>query len=225
MSDSIELSAEPRTDVGKGASRRLRRLHNRVPGIMYGGDAAPVNLSLARNDLDNAMGDESFFAQVLNIKLGGVTTQAVVRDIQRHPAKPVVLHIDFLRVRADQAIEVTVPIHFANEDECVGVRLEGGVIAHALTEVEVSCLPGNLPEFIELDMTDLHVGTTLHLSDLPLPDGVSLVAFMHGDAEEHDTAVVSVQTPRGSAQDEAEDEAAAAAGDASADVGDGGDDD
>ncbi len=205
MSNQIVLSADVRTDVGKGASRRLRRLANRVPGIVYGAGKDAVSVSLARNELDNAMGDESFFSQIIELRIGDTSDQVVVRDLQRHPAEARVLHIDFMRVSADQAIVLTIPIHFENEDRCVGVRMEGGVISHTLSEVEVSCLPGNLPEYIAIDMTDVHVGTTIHLLDLQMPEGVTLAALAQGELDdEHNTAVVSVATPRGGPADEEE---------------------
>ncbi|MEM7217149.1 MAG: 50S ribosomal protein L25/general stress protein Ctc [Pseudomonadota bacterium] len=195
MSSTIELSAEPRSDVGKGASRRLRRQSGRVPGIIYGGkrDAQPI--TLAENELVKAMQIEAFYSQILDVQIEGGSQQAVVRDIQRHPATERVLHIDFLRVAADRAIQVSVPLHFLNEESCVGVKMGGGSISRSMTEVEINCLPKDLPEFIEIDLVDADVGSVIHLSDLNFPEGVTSVALALG--ESHDSPVASVLAPRG----------------------------
>ncbi len=208
MSQKIEINAEVRADVGKGASRRLRRSGDKVPGIIYGAEEAPVNLTLNANELTKAMQSEAFFSQILDVKFDGKSTQAVLLDLQRNPASEKVLHVDFLRISANKAIQVSVPLHFVNEDKCKGVRLGGGTIAHTLTEVEISCLPADLPEFIEVYMAELDVGEIIHLSDLALPNGVTIVALSHGD----DRAVASVQAPRGGADEEEELEAAAEGG-------------
>ena len=209
MPQPIEINAELRSDVGKGASRRLRRQGDRVPGIIYGGSDGPVNLSVAQNELIKVMEGEAFFSQILSVSLDGKKSQAVVRDLQRHPASNKVLHLDFLRVSADKLVEINVPLHFINEEDCVGARMEEGIIMHALSEVEVSCLPAALPQFIEVDMTDVHVGDSIHLSDLTMPEGVELVALMH-DETDRNVNVVSVQLPRGGMEEEeAELEAAA----------------
>ena len=198
MSQKFEINAESRKDVGKGASRRLRRSGEKVPGIIYGAEDPPQSLMLSANELGKAMQNEAFFSHVLDVNLDGKVQQAVLRDVQRNPANDRVLHVDFLRVSANKPIEVNVPLHFVNEDKCKGVRLGGGTIAHAMSEVEITCLPGNLPEYIEVFMAELDLGEIIHLSDLALPAGVSLVALMHGD----DRAVVSVQAPRGGSEDE-----------------------
>jgi len=227
MSDQISLTADLRTDVGKGASRRLRRLSGIVPAIIYGGEDAPQNLALEARALNKAMEQEAFYSQILSVMIDGSTQQAVVRDLQRNPASGRVLHIDFQRVSADRELTVSVPLHFINEEKCVGVRLGGGSIGHNLTEVEISCLPANLPEYIEVDMEHVEESTSLHLSDLILPEGVTIVALTYG--EDRDIPVVSVVVRRGGGEEE--DEAAtdeASADDASAEEGDaaeeGGDD-
>jgi large subunit ribosomal protein L25 len=209
MTQQIEIHAELREDVGKGASRRLRRLADRVPGIIYGGDGDPVPVTLSSNELTKAMQLEAFYSQILNVVLDGKGQQAVVRDLQRHPASEKVQHIDFLRIRADRPIQVSVPIHFIDEDKCVGVKQGGGQIVHAMTEVEISCLPGDLPEFLEVYMAQVDVNQSVHLSDLALPEGVSIVALMHGS--DRDANVVSVQMPRGGLEEEEAAEAAEAA--------------
>lgn len=209
MPQSIELNASLRTDLGTGASRRLRRSGERLPGVIYGGENAPQPVTLSANELTKAMQQEAFLSQIVNVKVDGTEQQALVRSLQLHPVNEKVLHVDFLRVEADRPIQTNVPLHFVNESKCVGVRTGGGSIAHNLVDVEVSCLPNDLPEFIEVDLAALEVGQALHLSDLNLPEGVTLVALGYG--EDHDIPVVSVQPPRGgTAQAEEEEEAAAA---------------
>jgi large subunit ribosomal protein L25 len=205
MSQEIELEAELRTDVGKGASRRLRRLADKVPSIMYGGEQDAIALTLQYNALAKAMQQESFFSQIINIKTNGKAQQVVVRDLQRHPATERVQHIDFLRIRADRALQVQVPIHFINEEECVGVRTEGGAISHMVTDVEISCLPGDLPSFLEVDMLDVVLGTALHLSDIIVPEGVTIVAL--AQEEPNDAQIATVLVPREIIEEEPELEA------------------
>ena len=212
MSQKIEINAELRSDVGKGASRRLRRSGDKVPGIIYGAEEDPINLTLNINELAKAMQNEAFFSQILDVKFDGKTQQAVLRDMQRNPASEKVLHVDFMRISANKPIQVSVPLHFVNEDKCKGVRLGGGTIAHTMNEVEISCLPRYLPEYIEVYMAELDVGELIHLSDLALPEGVTIVALSHDD----DRAVVSVQAPRVESEEEEDVLAAAAEGEAGA---------
>jgi large subunit ribosomal protein L25 len=200
MSDKIALTAEIRTDVGKGASRRLRRSGEKVPAIIYGAEDAPQNLTLAANELSKAMQQEAFYSQILDVLVDGQSNQAVVRDLQRNPASGKVLHIDFQRVSANKPINVNVPLHFINEEQCVGVKISGGIISHNLTEVEISCLPADLPEYIEVDMKDIDLGFAVHLSGLALPAGVTIIALTHGD--DHDIPVVAVNARRGGAEEE-----------------------
>ena len=208
MSDKISLTAELRSDVGKGASRRLRRDGDKVPAIIYGADKDPQNLTLAVNELTKAMEQEAFYSQILDVVVDGAGQDAVVRDLQRNPATGRVMHVDFQRISADQAIHVNVPLHFINEDTAPAVKLQGGIVSHTMTEVEVICLPQNLPEFIEVDMAKVELGTVLHLSDLVLPKGVELVELNKG--ADHDAPVVSVVKPAGIVDDEddAEEDAA-----------------
>ena len=200
MAEQIVIRAEFREHVGKGASRRLRRLADKVPGILYGGGRDPVPLSIPHRELSKAMQEEAFFSQILNLEVGELTQACVMRDLQRHPATERVQHIDFQRIREDRPVHMHVPLHFVNEEHCVGVRLDGGRLAHNLIEVEVSCLPKHLPEFIEVDVRDMHVGHALHLSDLQLPEGVSIVAL--GLGADHDMPVISVTARRGGSQDD-----------------------
>ncbi|MEM7098463.1 MAG: 50S ribosomal protein L25/general stress protein Ctc [Pseudomonadota bacterium] len=199
MSDKISLTAELRQDVGKGASRRLRRNGKSIPAIIYGADQDPQNLTLAANEVTKAMQIEAFFSQIMDVVVDGGAQPAVVRDLQRNPANGRVLHIDFQRVSADREITVNLPLHFINEENCVGVKIGGGNIAHNLTEVEVSALPANLPEFIEVDMIEIEAGSSVHLSDLVMPEGVTVVALTYG--EDRDIPVASVTVRRGGAQD------------------------
>ncbi|AMO69512.1 MAG: large subunit ribosomal protein L25 [Zhongshania aliphaticivorans] len=206
MSSDYTVSATVRADVGKGASRRLRRLEGEIPAIVYGGEKAPQMLNLIHKDLIRLLNDEAFYTSILTLDVDGQKESVVLKDLQRHPAKLRVLHADFLRVNADTPITLHVPLHFLNEDICVGVKLQGGNITHAATDIEVQCLPKDLPEFIEVDMAKIETGTTLHISDLVLPAGVSSTALALG--EDHDQAIATVHAPRGASSDD-EDEAEA----------------
>jgi large subunit ribosomal protein L25 len=194
MSDQFELIAEVRTDLGKGASRRLRRFDGRVPAIIYGGEKSPQSLSLISKDLEKALENEAFYSHVLLIKVGDVKEKAILKDMQRHPSKNRVTHVDFLRIDDNVAIKVHVQIHFLNEDTCHGVKTEGGMIQHQATDIEVQCLPRDIPAFIEVDMLEMQVGQIIHLSEVALPAGVTSVALALG--EDHDLAIASVLAPK-----------------------------
>ena len=200
MSDQFELNAEVRQDIGKGASRRLRRLANNVPAIIYGGGEDPQPLTLVRKDFEKALENEAFFSQVLTINVGKNAQKAILKDLQRHPAKNSVMHADFLRVDEKTVVKVTVPIHFLNEEKSVGVKMEGGIVQHQMTEVEVQCLPGDIPEYLEVDMIEVVTGQIVHLSDITFPEGVVSTALSLG--EDHDLAVASIIAPRGALEDE-----------------------
>ena len=202
MSDKISLTAELRADVGKGASRRLRRMGEKVPAIIYGAEEKPQTLCLSVRELAKVMQQESFYSQIMSVVIEGKEIQAVVRDLQRHPASGNVQHIDFQRISANKVMHVSVPLHFVNEEQCVGVKTGGGNIMHNLTEVEISCLPADLPQFIEVDMETLGIGSSVHLSGLALPAGVTVVALTYG--EDRDIPVVSVVLPRGGLDEELE---------------------
>jgi large subunit ribosomal protein L25 len=197
MSNAFELNATARTDLGKGASRRLRRLADMVPAIIYGEGKAPVNISIAHKDIHKALSNEAFFSRIITLSVDGKSEQVVIKALQRHPAKPRIMHADFQRVSADNAIVVAVPLHFINEDKCKGVKLGSGSIIKNLNELQISCLPKDLPEYIEVDMTDLGVGESLHISQIVLPAGVTSVDLAHG--HDADNAVVTVLAPRGGA--------------------------
>ncbi len=197
MSNEFTLNAEARADAGKGASRRLRHTA-RIPGIIYGGETAPEMISIETRELVKALENEAFYSHILTINVGGKKEQAVIRDLQRHPAKGFPMHADFLRVDKTHKITMMVPVHFLNEDKCTGVKNEGGEIQHNLAEVEVSCLPQNLPEFLEVDMTDIKLNQIVHLSDIKLPKGVELVQLAH----QHDLPIVAVHAKKGATADD-----------------------
>ena len=206
MSQVFNLSAVARSDEGKGASRRLRRA-NGVPAVVYGGkaggnDRKPVSITLKANELNKALENEAFYSSVINLSVDGKEEQVVLKDLQRHPAKPMVWHADFLRVSKNTKIKAHVPLHFINEEACVGVKQGGGKIAHQLTSLDIICNAGDLPEFIEIDLANVEVGTVIHLSDLKLPKGVESLALSHG--AEHDTSVVTVVAPKGGSDEAAE---------------------
>ena len=195
MSVDFTLNAELRDEQqqGKGASRRLRK-NGKVPAIIYGGGEDPVSVTFDHDKLAHSLEQEAFYSHILTVDVAGKSQRAILRDLQRHPYKPTVLHMDLMRVREDTAINVHVPLHFKNEDSCPGVKLEGGVISHNIVEVEVSCLPKDLPEFIEVDAAELKLNDSLHLSDIKVADGVTIVEFAHGEG--HDHVVVSVHAKR-----------------------------
>lgn len=206
MKHDYNLTAVVRSELGKGASRRLRRVNERVAAIIYGGNVQPTPIAIDKPALYKMVEEEAFFSSIINIDVEGKTEQVVVRDLQRHPYKPVITHADFMRVSANEEITLTVQLHFANEESCKGVKEDGGVLHILATDVEVSCLPTNIPEYLELDVGALGLGDTLHLSDIKMPAGVSLVALGHGD--DHNIGVVTVTRPAGGAGED--DEAAAA---------------
>ena len=208
MTDQILIRAERREAFGKGAARRLRRLENRAPAILYGGSQEPVPLSIDYPSLAKSMQEEAFFSQILRLQVDGDEAQAcVLRAVQRHPATERVEHLDFQRIREELPVHMHVPLHFVNEEQCVGVKLGGGRLAHNLIEVEVRCLPKDLPEFIAVDVPDLEAGRSLPLSDLMVPAEVEIVAL--GLGADHDIPVVSVTSRRGGAasdEDEGQEE-------------------
>ena len=208
MSNPVfELNVSTRTGTGKGASRRLRRLHKAIPAVLYGGDKEAVSLSIDHDSIFHATENEAFFSHIITLNLDENRKElAVIKDLQRHPAKPMILHADFLRISESHAVHIRVPLHFINEEKCVGVKTGGGRILKSMTEIDISCLPKDLPEFIEVDMLNIELGQSVHLSDIALPEGVTSVALSHG--KEGDLSVATVQSPRGGAMvDEEESEA------------------
>ena len=207
----FELNAALRKDKGKGASRRLRRNADMIPAILYGAGKDPQSLTLAHKDIHKACENEAFFSHIITINADGDSQQAIIKDLQRHPAKDRIMHADFLRIQMDQAITVEVPLHFLNEDSCLGVRQGGGNVSHNMTSIEISCLPGDLPEYIEVDIEDLDLGDAIHMSDLKLAEELSIPSLQQGP--DHDHVVVSVNAPKRAEELDEED---ASAEDASA---------
>ncbi|WP_075879765.1 50S ribosomal protein L25/general stress protein Ctc [Vreelandella massiliensis] len=203
MSDFI-LNATVRHDLGKGASRRLRRANQQVPAVVYGGEKAPQSISVEKTAFYKAIEDESFFSSVIKLVIEGSEEQVVVRDLQRHPFKPLLTHADFLRVDATHEITMNVPLHVVGEESCVGIKDQGGELHVLANEVAISCLPKDLPDYLEIDISAVELGTTLHLSDLTLPAGVTSVDLSHG--EDHDNAILSItkMKVRASDSDDAE---------------------
>ena len=207
MSDNIQLNAEPRADMGKGASRRLRRT-DRVPAIVYGGDNDPVSISLAHNEFAHQLENEAIYTQLIDLHVGKGSEEVILRDLQRHPYKNKVLHADFFRVDKKKVLHIVVPIHVLNAEECVGVKMEGGMLTQTVSEIEIIALPKDLPEYLEIDAANLALGESLHLSDIKMPKGVEIAAFSHGDESEdhdHDIGILSVVKTR--AEEEVSDEA------------------
>lgn len=232
MSEEFDLIADFREDQGKGASRRLRH-EGKVPAIIYGGGRPPRMLSFDHNKVLRQLENESFYSSILNIKVGKKSQPAVVKDIQRHPSKPVIMHMDFQRIVAGEAIRMNVPLHFIGEDEAPGAKKDGGTISHLVTDVEVACLPKDLPEFLEVDVSGLGLNEMLHMSDIKVPDGVEITELAQGDG--HDQVIVSIQVIREEVIEDDEDEDVSAEvptvgededgdGDAGGDDSDGGDD-
>lgn len=198
MADTVHLNAEPRSDSGKGASRRLRH-QGMVPAIVYGGDSDPVKISIPHNKIFHELEHETIYTQVIELQVGDLTEEVILRDLQRHPYKNKVMHADFFRIDKNKPIKIVVPIHVLNTEDCVGVRQDGGMITQTVTETEIIALPKNLPEYLEIDAAELHLGDALHLSNIVMPEGVELTALMNIEEEElddHDIGVVSVVKTR-----------------------------
>jgi large subunit ribosomal protein L25 len=206
MSKQIVVGAESRNDQGKGASRRLRRA-GKVPAIIYGGKGEPSNITLDQLKLLNVVGDERFYSSIITIKVDGNDQQAIVKDVQMHPAKNAVMHVDLQRVLADVAIRIHLPIHFLNQATCPGVKTEGGQVSHLKSDVEISCLPKDLPEALEVDMAGMHLNDTIFLKDIKVPPGVTIPELATG----RDIPVVSIHAPRAEEPEAVVAEAAAAA--------------
>jgi large subunit ribosomal protein L25 len=209
MAKTHEIKVEKRNDEGKGASRRLRHA-GFVPAIVYGGEPKPVSIQIQHKDVWHASQNEWFYSSILDLSLGGDVQRVLLRDMQRHPFKQLVLHLDFQRVNENEAIRVRVPLHFMNQEVSPAGKTSGIVIMHELTDIEISCLPKNLPEYIEIDLSALNTDEIIHLSDLKLPEGVEIPELRFG--KEHDHAVVVAKEIR----EEAEAVAAVAEGEVAA---------
>ncbi len=188
MANVFEFVAEARGTTGSSAAKVVRRL-GKVPAVIYGGDGAPEMLTLDHNEVVKHLAHEAVYSHVLDVKIDGKTEKAVLKHIQRHPARPQILHMDFMRVDASHKLKVHVPLHFINEATSVGVK-KGGVVNHTMADVEVLCMPSALPEFIEVDLAAVDVGCTIHLSDLVLPQGVEIAALLHGAEHDHPVAQI-----------------------------------
>jgi large subunit ribosomal protein L25 len=203
MENLFEVQAELRTDEGKGASRRLRHAGT-VPAIVYGGEDAPMSIALDHNRFLRHLQEEAFYAHILTLVVDGEKQQVVLKDLQRHPASDTrIMHADFLRINANQSMTMTVRLHFLGEDIAPGVK-EGGLVSHLMTDVEIACLPKDLPEYIEVDVSALDLDHSIHLSEIALPKGVTLTALTHmpdeeleeGERSSYDQAIVNIHTPR-----------------------------
>lgn len=191
--EQFELNAEPRDNVGKGASRRLRRT-GKVPGVVYGTEKDAVSIQFEHDDLMHHLEKEAFYSHILTLKVGKKSEEVVLRDLQRHPFKPKIMHIDLQRIKATEKISMRVPIHILNESECPGVKDEKGIVNSLMTQLEVLCLPKDLPEYIEVDIAEFNVGDSLHLNEIKLPKGVELeIVVSGGDPAQ---AVLSIQPPQ-----------------------------
>jgi large subunit ribosomal protein L25 len=204
---AFELTGEARPQGGRTSSRRLRKA-GKVPAIVYGGGEQPAPVQLDHNRLSHQMAVESFYTSILTLNVNGQTQQVVVKAVQRHPVRPQIMHVDLQRVREDQEITLNVPIHFLGEANARGVKEQGGVVDRLMTDVEVTCLPRYLPEYLEIDVTDMELNDILHLSDIKLPEGVELVALRHN----HDHPLVAINPPRREEEDVPVEAAAEAAG-------------
>ena len=191
MAAMFELEATTRTTHGKAETRRLRRLENRVPAIIYGAGKDSESVSLDHNAVQTALKNEAFYSHILTVKVDGKPQKTVLKDLQRHPFKSKIMHMDFLRISATEKLTMQVPLHFKGEDVAPGVKQESGEISHIMNEVEIKCLPSDLPEFIEADLSQLKLNESLTLSQLSLPKGVELVALEHGN----DSPVASIHKP------------------------------
>lgn len=198
MSSSFEMSAAPRGDLGKAATRRLRH-SGQVPAVIYGDNKEPASIMMVHDDLMHNLENEAFYSHILSIEVDGNKEDVVLKDLQRHPAKAKILHADFMRVSSKSEMKMNVPLHFINEEAAPGIK-DGGILSRLMTDVEISCLASNLPEFIEVDLTGLEVGDSVRLSQLVLPEGVTITALARGD--DHDQAIATVQKVRAVKEDD-----------------------
>jgi large subunit ribosomal protein L25 len=205
MQETFEIVAVSRGDQGKGASRRLRR-EGLVPGIIYGGGKDPQMFSTRHNELLHHLENEAFFSHILTVTMDGTAQKVVVRDLQRHPAKPFVQHIDLMRVRMDESITMTIPLHFEGEEGCPGVKA-GGTLLRGMSDVEIECLPADLPEYIAVDVSKMEIDDVIHLSEIVFPSGVSLVGAENID-EDNDPVVVTIEVMRAEEEETGEAEEA-----------------
>lgn len=200
MADVIELNAQLREHTGKAVARRMRREEGLVPAVVYGAGKESMSLVLDHNEIFHGLKNEAIYSSILDLKIGDKKQKVVLKAIQRHAYKPRITHVDFLRVRADEAIQMNVPLHFINEEEAPGVK-EGGVVSKLMTELEIKCLPADLPEAIEVDMSSVEMGGSLHMTNIKLPQGVTLAVELD---EEHDHPILSIHMPKEEVEEEVE---------------------
>jgi large subunit ribosomal protein L25 len=198
MANEFIINADMRSDIGKGASRRLRR-SAMVPAIIYGGNKQPTSISIEHLKFATALENEAFYTRILTIKIGDTEEKAVLRDLQRHAYRPQILHADFQRISATEKVNMRIPLHFKGGDVAPGVKLKGGIVSHLMSEIEIRCLPADLPEFIEIDLSNLDLDETLHLSDLTLPKGTEIQGLVKGST--NDKPVANVYTPRAAVEE------------------------
>lgn len=194
MSAKISLTAEVRGQFGKRPSRRLRRLENKVLANVYGAQKESTPIVLEHHKVNKAMENEAFFSSILTLNINGEPEKVVIKAIQRHPYKPRILHMDFYRINLNEKLNMHIPLHFIGDTQVPGVKA-GGVISRSMNEVEVRCLPADLPEYIEVDLSQMQLDEYIYLSDLKLPTGVELAAFTHGNIEDHNQPVVNIHMP------------------------------
>jgi len=199
--DTIHLNAALRSDSGKGASRRLRR-EGLVPAIVYGGERKPAMITIPHNEFIHELENETIYTQVIELRVGDKKQEVILRDLQRHPFKNKLMHADFFRIDQNTPIKVVVPVHVANAEDCVGVKMDGGMMTQLVTEIEIIALPKDLPEYLEVDAENLHLGETLHLTDIQMPEGVQIVSLTYLEDiediehDDHNVGVLSVVKTR-----------------------------
>ncbi len=207
MSSVFEFEALSRANAGTGTARAIRRNGN-IPAVIYGGSGEPELIELNHNEVAKSLANEAVYSHILELSVDGKVQNAILKDMQRHPAKDTILHMDFMRVSMNEKIKVHVPLHFINEDTSVGVKA-GGVVTHSMVEIEVVCLPANLPEFIEVDLEAIDIGGSVHLSDISVAEGVEILALTHG--EDHNLPVAQIVKTRVAASEDNEGDDAPAA--------------
>jgi large subunit ribosomal protein L25 len=201
---NFDINAQSRSDVGKGASRRLR-LEGKVPAVLYGAGKDAISLTLDHDEIFHHLEHEAFYSHILSVKVDGKGEKAVLKDVQRHPSKPKIQHVDFQRVSETDKIHMHVPLHFIGEDVAPGVKA-GGLISHLMTSIDIICLAKDLPEYIEVNVSGMETGDAIHLSHIKLPQGVEIPALAQGP--DHDLPVISIHAPKGGAAEEGEEAAA-----------------
>jgi large subunit ribosomal protein L25 len=207
MSSVFEFEAVSRANAGTGTAKAIRRNGN-IPAVIYGGSSEPELIELKHNEVVKSLANEAVYSHILEVNVDGKVQNAVLKDMQRHPAKDSIIHMDFMRVSMDEKIKVNVPLHFINEEISVGVKA-GGVVTHSMVEIEVACLPGGLPEYIEVDLENIDIGGSVHLADIVVAEGIEILALTHG--EDHNLPVAQIVKTRGAASTDGEDDDGAVA--------------